>query len=250
MNHHDRARVRDRYRHSRTGTMSTPVERRSWTRHIYYRSSRTRTTWKFRLAVAAVILFAGWLTRAPLTAAIASSLVCTANAASSDAIVVENFEADNYLVFERAGELRRAGLSPRVLVPVSASSSLQPNAVALGTARLVADLARVGDVEIVPIREVEPISLNAAGDVRRYVEQHGLRSIILVSPSLRSKRSASVYEAVFARSGIRVTCEPVHGGDGVETWTETWHGIQNVAEQWSKWQYYRFYVLPFYGSES
>ncbi len=191
----------------------------------------------------ALILVTGWLSRGWMSVAIVSSLVCAANAAPSDAIVVENFDSDNYLVFERAGELRRAGLGRRVLVPVTANNNLDPNAGALGTARLVADLARVGDVEIVPIREIEPISLNAAGDVRRYVERHGMQSIVLVSPYLRSKRSASVYAAVFAGSSIRVTCEPV-GGRGVETWTETWHGVQNVAEQWAKWQYYRFYVLP------
>ena len=226
--------------------MSNTTSPSSWKRPFFYRSTRLRTTWKFRSALVAMVVFVGWLSRGWMSVAIPTSLACDANAAPSDAILVENFESDNYLVFERAGELRRAGLGRRVLVPVTANNSLDPNAVALGTARLVADLARVGDVEIVPIREIEPISLNAAGDVRRYVERHGVQSIVLVSPYLRSKRSASVYAAVFAGSSIRVTCEPVQGGEGVETWTDTWHGIQNVAEQWFKWQYYRLYVLPWY----
>ena len=31
----------------------------------------------------------------------------------------------------------------------------------------------------------------------------------------------------------------------MNTWTESWHGIQEVVEQWLKLQYYRLYVLPF-----
>jgi hypothetical protein len=37
----------------------------------------------------------------------------------------------------------------------------------------------------------------------------------------------------------------VEGSVDVNTWTGSLHGIQNVAEQWLKLQYYRFYVLPF-----
>jgi hypothetical protein len=69
--------------------------------------------------------------------------------------------------------------------------------------------------------------------------------VIVVSPLFRSRRSALVYDATLGRAGITIRCEPVHGIPGVNTWTETWHGIQNVAEQWLKLQYYRLYVLPF-----
>ena len=62
-----------------------------------------------------------WLTHGWWTVAVARSLVCDANAAPSDAILVENFDSD-YLVFERAANLRRAGFAPRVLVPVLADS--------------------------------------------------------------------------------------------------------------------------------
>jgi hypothetical protein len=31
----------------------------------------------------------------------------------------------------------------------------------------------------------------------------------------------------------------------VNNWTQTWHGIQDVVEQWLKLQYYRLWVLPF-----
>ena len=64
--------------------------------------------------------------------AIGRSLVCDASLAPSDAILVENFDPD-YLLFERARQLRRAGLAARVLVPVPTDrGSQEPNDVALG----------------------------------------------------------------------------------------------------------------------
>jgi hypothetical protein len=226
--------------------MPQPFRAQHWTRHVVYRAEHLRTTWKFRFGVLVLIVAVVWLASSWWREAIPKSLACDANRTASDAIVIENFDADNYLVFERAGELRRAGLASRVLVPVTADSrNGEPNAVAFATAQVVARLARVGDFETIAFREVEPISLNAARDVQRFVERAGIRSIIVVAPYLRSRRSAAVYGATLGRAGIRVTCDPVHGVGGVDTWTDTLHGIQNVAEQWLKLQYYRMYVLPF-----
>src|SRR5262249_24045868 len=106
-------------------------------------------------------------------------------------------------------------------------------------------IARLGAMDIVPIREIEPISLNAAHDVLRFIEREQIRSVIVVSPLFRSRRSALVYGATLGRAGITVKCDPVQGIQTVYTWTKSWHGIQNVAEQWVKLQYYRLYVLPF-----
>jgi hypothetical protein len=61
----------------------------------------------------------------------------------------------------------------------------------------------------------------------------------------RSHRSALLYDATLGRAGIAVRYEPVEGTRSVTTWTRSWHGIQEVAEQWLKLEYYRLYVLPF-----
>ena len=176
--------------------------------------------------------------------ALAESLVCEADAAPSDAILVENFDPD-YLLFERATELRRKGLAPRVLVPVRSDTTSGPNLVGLGMAHVMAKVAHLEAMDVVPFHEVEPISLNAAYDVLRFLRQEGLRSVVIVAPQFRSRRSAQIYEATLGRAGIAVTCEPVPGVAGVESWTASLHGIQNVMEQWVKLQYYRVYVLPF-----
>ena len=63
-----------------------------------------------------------WITRGLWAGAVAKGLLCEEQGSGTgvDAIVVENFDV-NYLVFERASELKRKGLTARVLVPVQAA---------------------------------------------------------------------------------------------------------------------------------
>jgi hypothetical protein len=216
-----------------------------WTRHFFYRTEHTRTTWKFRVGFVALVVVAAWITRGWWTVSIARSLVCDANGAPSDAILVENFDPD-YMVFKHAAGLRQAGLATRMLVPIATESDTsKTDAAALGTAEVMGRIARVGPMDIVPVGLVEPISLSAARDVLRFIEREHIRSVIVVSPLFRSRRSALVYGATLGRAGITVRCEPAQETPDVNTWTRTWHGVQDVAEQWLKLQYYRLYVLPF-----
>src|SRR5262245_23034138 len=216
-----------------------------WTRHLVYRTEHTRTTWTFRVGFVTLVIFALWLTHGWWTAAVGRSLVCKANAAPSDAILVENFDND-FLVFERAANLRQAGLAPRVLIPVLADPrTSKPNDVEVGTAEVMARIAHLGPIDFVPIQVVEPISLNASRDILRFIEREGIRSVIVASPLFRSQRSLLVYTATLGPAGVAVTCAPAGHLDRVDKWTETWHGIQNVLEQGIKLLYYRLYVLPF-----
>jgi hypothetical protein len=53
-----------------------------------------------------------------------------------------------------------------------------------------------------------------------------------------------VYRAVLGKA-TQIHCVPVFGRTTPERWADTWHGIQQVTEEFVKLQYYRFYVLPF-----
>lgn len=226
-----------------------PSTNSHWTRHFFYRAEHTRTTWKLRLGLLALVAGALWLTTGWWTVAIARSLVCDSSLVQSDAILVENFDPD-YLLFERAAGLRLAGFSERVLVPIHTDPhTSKPNTVAAGIAQLMARLARLGPIETVPTREVEPITLNAARDVQLFLEQQHIRSVIVVTPLFRSRRSTLVYAATLGRAGIAVRYETVKGQWGVSDWTRSWHGIQDIVQQWTKLQYYRFYVLPLHGNQ-
>jgi hypothetical protein len=133
-----------------------------------------------------------------------------------------------------------------VLVPVRIDpGTLEPNVVAVGIVEVMARIARIGSIEIVSTREIEPITLNAARDLLTFLKREHIRSVIVVTPLFRSHRSVLIYSATFESAGIAVRCEPVEGGHGLHTWTRSWHGIQEVAEQFVKLAYYRLYVLPF-----
>lgn len=215
-----------------------------WRELFFYREERLRTTWLFRVVALLTGSLVLWATLDYWSAAIATDLVCEANDERSDAILVENFDPI-YLVFARAAALRRSGMAERIIVPLSAATEDGVNKVDRGVAEVMASVARLGPFEPVAIREVEPISLNAARDIAQYLQQSQIRSVTVVTPLFRSKRSMLVYSHAFGDLGISVRCVPVEATHTVENWWDTWHGRQNVTEQWAKLQYYRFYVMPF-----
>jgi len=220
-------------------------ERRSgysdWRRYFFCRRECLETTWKFRLALTTVFAttLALWIPN------VGRELVCEQPLRPSDAILIENFDP-NYLVFERAGDLRRAGMASKLLVPTEAGS--EPGQSSLVSAGFVGVLSRAARLpeppQMIPVGEVEPISLNAAYQIRSALQREHVRSVIVVTPGFRSRRSLLIYSTVFAEAGIATSCVPVFGQTTPETWTRTWHGIQDVGEQFVKLQYYEWYVLP------
>jgi len=217
-----------------------------WQRHLFYTKESLKTTWKLRLGALVLILLIGASTRGLWIPYIGRSLICTGELAPSDIIIVENFDPA-YLLFERASQLQKAGLAPKTLVPVQASQDTEiVNPVSQGVAEVMARQASLSPWETIPIRETEPITLNAAARIRDHLAQQHVRSVMLVTPGFRSRRSSLVYRAVLDRAGIVVRCVPVFGRADPANWAATWHGIQEVSEQFLKLQYYRFYVLPFF----
>ena len=200
--------------------------------------------WRWRLAVLVAVVLTAALTRGRWLPSIGQSLVCAEDVASADVVILENFDPD-YRLFERAATLQREGLLTKVLVPTPTASidSKEANLVSRGTVELMARLARVRDLEVIPIREIEPYSLNAARQIRDHLVREHVRSALVVSPAFRSRRSMLVYQTVLRPVGIHARCLPVFGQHTPNNWTASWHGIQAVTEQFIKLQYYRFYVV-------
>jgi len=223
----------------------TPRQASQWRRHFVYRTECLKTTWKFRLAILIFVVLIASLTRGFWIPSLGRSLTCTEEVGPSDVILVENFDP-YYLLFERAAALEKAGLSARVLVPTEASrhDPEVANTVLQGIAELMARVAQVQNLEIIPTRMIEPISLNVAYQIRDFLTKERLRSVVVVAPAFRSRRSSLVYRAVLRPAGIHVYCMPVLGEYTPEDWSATWHGIEDVTEQFIKLQFYRFYVLP------
>jgi hypothetical protein len=219
---------------------STPPP--AWHRHFFHRKESLRTTWKLRLSVLFLLLLTLALTRGWLSERIAQSLLCTEQHDPAEALLIENFDP-TYIVFERAESLQREGVASRIFVPTASPEEGEPNVVAKGVVEVMARTARLPKFDIIPIQEIEPISLNAASQIRDALAKEHIKSVVVVAPALRSRRSALVYNTVLTPAGIRVECVPVFGSYNPENWTQTWHGVQEVAEQFLKLQYYRFWVL-------
>ena len=214
-----------------------------WQRHFFYKKESIKTTWKFRLVLLMLVMLLVSVTRGFWTLRIGQSLVCTEEMSPSDVILVENFDP-HYLVFERAAALHKAGLAVRIIVLTDASRDPErTDPVSRGITELMARVARLQDPEILPIRIFEPVRLNAAYQVRDFLTKEHLRSVIVVTDGFCSQRSSLVYHAVLDPAGIKVGCVPVFGQKTTKNWTKTWHGIQDVIEQFLKLQYYRFYIL-------
>ena len=222
---------------------SNVTQRSTWTNWFVYRKECVKTTWGLRLTVTGSVLILAWLTSANWTRAIAHGLVCSEDSGRADAVLVENFDAD-YLLFERAEQLQRAGRASRVLVTTFTAADGSESRVHDGVAELMAGIARLKNIELLPLREIEPISLNAANQIRDVLDGQRIKSVAIVTSGFRSTRSFLVYRSVLSRAGIEVSCVPVFGQATPESWAKSWHGIQNVTEQFFKLQYYRFYVLP------
>src|SRR5438105_1857329 len=147
---------------------------------------RFRRSSQFALVLLVVVLTTT-LTSRFRTAQVARSLTCAESIAPSDAILIENFDP-NYLLFERAEALERAGLAPTALVPVEASAPNTANLVSSGIAEVMAHYARLRAWRTIPIGFAEPISLNAALQIRRRLVDDGIRPVVVVTPGFRSRR--------------------------------------------------------------
>jgi len=222
-----------------------PLRPGGWKRYFFYRRTVLTTTWTFRLAIICVLLLASAIVLRSWIPSLGRQLVCDEQLQPSDAILIENFDP-NYLVFERAGDLRRAGMGSKLLVPTQAGSEPgRSNTVSAGFAEVLTRVARLPEPpQMIPIAEIEPISLNAAYQIRAVLREQHVRSVIVVSPGFRSRRSSLVYSTVFGEAGIATSCVPVFGQISPENWTHTWHGIEDVVEQYGKLLYYRVYVMP------
>jgi hypothetical protein len=215
----------------------------NWQRHFFTRRESLKATWKLRLAILMLGILLVSVTRGWWSRWIGHSLVCQETLGHSDVILVENF-TPNYLLFERAAALHTAGFAPRIVVPTPAArGAVRPNAVSRGIVEVMARVAGMAEPEMLPVQITEPISLHAAYQIRDFLTTEHLRSVIVVTSGFRSRRASLIYQAVLLPAGIKVYCLPVFGQKTPANWTATWHGILEVAEQFLKLQYYRFYAL-------
>ncbi len=212
---------------------------------LFFRKEEVwKTTWKFRLLLIILLAACFFLTRGFISEKLAESLVYQGTVTKSDAVIIENFDP-NYLLFEETAKLLKDGQASRVFVPVRINSTGNgPNRVDQEFAEVMCRLSRIGvGCELIPFLEIEPIRLNAAKQVKAFLQDQEIHSITIVTSAYSSKRSYLVFQSVLEPIGIKVSCLPVFSERNSSNWTESWHGIQNVFMEFGKLWYYRLAVL-------
>jgi hypothetical protein len=208
-------------------------------------NSKAKTHWKLRIAVL-VIVAVGLLvffTRAFWAEHLYASLVCEERIPHSEALMLDNFDTHFY-VFEHAAMLQRDGIAEKVFVPLPDLDETEaPRVVSRTVLDVLARGAGLSNFEVIPIQIKEPISLNASKQMRDALVSRHIRSVVLVTPRTRSRRSLLIYKKVLTPAGIEVGCAPVSGQISGNNWTTTWHAMVDVILEFLKLQYYRFYVL-------
>jgi hypothetical protein len=224
--------------------VATQSPKRSFVEVFVYRKEVWKSTWLTRLSALALVSGIVWASSSWWAPAVGRALVCTSDIRRSDAILIENMNP-SYLLFERAADLQAGGYGSRVIALVQASSGEGdgPNLASASIAEVLARLAHVSTLEVLPIEEFEPITMNAATQVGVAFQRLGFHSAIVVAAGFRSRRTHLVYRKALEPLGIQVRCAPVWGTVRPGNWTETWHGIQEVGLQVAKLAYYRAWVL-------
>jgi hypothetical protein len=86
-----------------------------------------------------------------------------------------------------------------------------PNYISQAIAEVMARHARMAAWEPLPISEVEPISLNAAFQIRQYLLRENVKSLIVVTGGLQPALFADLSNGS-GRTRSLVRCDPVFGG--------------------------------------
>jgi hypothetical protein len=173
-----------------------------------------------------------------------NALICADEGGGGETMVLDSLDL-GYDLFKEAASIQSNGTAAQVFVPLVVSGDAESDMVAREVATTFARMARLARWEFILVPEVEPISLNAAHGVRERLQRDGIVSVTVLSPAYRSRRTELIYRRVLDGRGILLRCRPSVGRNETRSWTETWHGIQEIVLQFTKLQYYRFWVLPF-----
>jgi hypothetical protein len=215
-----------------------------WLELFFYKKEVWKTTWMFRLLLVILLAAGFFLTRGFIFEKLGESLVYQGGITQSDVVLIENFDP-NYLLFEETAKLIKAGRAGRVFVPVSFNGSgTEINRVGREFVEVMCKVSRIDtECELIPVVDIEPIRLNAAQQIIKYLQDQGVQSVILVSPGFSSRRSWLVLNSVFEPHGVEVSCLPVFGSRDSTNWSDSWHGVQDVFLEFGKLWYYRLVVL-------
>ena len=197
-----------------------------------------RTVLLFFLLVAVVYLF-----RIQLLTGMASFLVIDDNPQKGDVIFVLNGDADTRPFL--AAKLFKEGRAPRIVIAISEDTP----AVKAGIFPNDTDVAvRIMKKSGVPEDKISILSIpggvtstrDEAAVLRRYVDAHGTKRIILITSAFHTRRAMWIMRKELAGSSAMVMSAPApHNKFDKASWWKEESGLIHFADEYIKLFYYR-----------
>ncbi len=200
---------------------------------------------RWLVALAALLAVAGllWLARVRILAAAGAFLVDSDPEQRVDLIFLLNGDLDTRPA--AAAALWRQGLGPRIAIARSESS----RAVQMGLVPNVTDLAlemlqREGVPRVVIDEIPFPGGVTSTRDealaLRAWLRQHPVRSLLIVTNAIHTRRARWIFARELRGSDIRIAFFAVPDRRySVERWWDNEHGFLGVYNEYLKLVYYR-----------
>lgn len=199
-----------------------------------------------KVIIVFLIFFTGWILIAPF---LAERLIVEKSLTHADVIVVLGGSSVYLERTEKAAEVYKAGVAPKILLTDDGEKSgwsrtekRNPPFVELARANLVA--------QGVPVENIEIIKPNGSGTVyeaqvlREKARENDWQSILIVTSAYHTRRALRTFEKVFASENIQIGIAAPQTGRQTPSpfyWWLTIRGWNMVAGEYVKSFYYWMY---------
>lgn len=202
-------------------------------------------SWKFKIIIAFLILFIGWIFLAPL---LAENLIVEKPLEKADAILVLSGSSVYKERTHKAAEIYKKGVAKKILLSDdgglagwSVKEQRNPPFIYLAEQELIAQGVAKEDIEFLAPKVTGTIY--EARNMRKKIEKEKWRSIVIVTSAYHTKRSLWTFEKVIGRKvNIGINSSPT----GEQTpppyiWWISPNGWRFVAGEYVKFLVYWIY---------
>ncbi|MFZ0213721.1 MAG: YdcF family protein [Candidatus Acidiferrales bacterium] len=201
----------------------------NFTRGVASRAERGGILAKLIVLIILVVLcFLIYLVRAPVLRLAGGYWVVSAPPAACDAIVIlsdDDFTADRAA---RAAELYHAGWAPRI---VASGRWLRPYASIAELMQRDLETRGVPKQAILPFAHEAPDTLEELKDIRRFVEQHGWKRVMIVTSNYHTRRTRYLAAHVFpGEIAVLIEAAPDVNYDP-DSWWRTREGLKIFSHE-------------------
>lgn len=189
-----------------------------------------------------LVSFLAYIFRTQLLTGLAEFLIIDDELQPVDVIFVLNGDVDTRPF--RAAELFKQGLAPQVVIPKEEDSpaveiGLYPN----GTDVAIEVMKALGvpgkNIVMIPVEGGVTSTRDEAKVLRRYVETHGIKRVILVTSAFHTRRARWIFERELADSAVTLEIAAAPQWEFDETnWWKDERGLITFANEYIKLAYY------------